>query len=133
MTVYCFLFSFLKYMAWTPFLVSDKFKNFRKTEMPSATTGGVAWRGSTCFVRARGVACYVRNNLSSTKRNFFPHDIETIFKEIFLPKTKPMKVGIVYWTPSQTRFLKTMNEHFYEPDTINKEIYILGDFNINLY
>ena len=56
-----------------------------------------------------------------------------IFIEIFLPKTKPMKVGIVYWTPSQTRFLETMNEHFYEPDTINKEIYILGDFNINLY
>ena len=56
--------------------------------MPSPTTGGVAWRGSTCFVRARGVACYVRNNLSSTKRNFFPHDIETIFKEIFLPKNQ---------------------------------------------
>ena len=79
-----------------------------------------------------GVACYVRNDLSFTKRNYFPHDIETIFIEIFLPKTKPMTVGIVYRPPSQTSFLETMNEHFYKLDTINKETYILGDFNISL-
>ena len=48
----------------------------------------------------RGVTCYVRNDLSFTKINYFPHDIETIFKEIFLPKTKPMTVGIVYRPPS---------------------------------
>ena len=75
----------------------------------------------------------MRNDLSFTKRNYFPHDIETIFIEIFLPKTKPMTVGIVYRPPSQTSFLETMNEHFYKLDTINKETYILGDFNINLY
>ena len=80
-----------------------------------------------------GVACYVRNGLSFTKRNYFPHDIETIFIEIFLPKTKPMTVGIVYWPPSQTSFLETMNEYFYKLVTTNKEIYIPGDFNINLY
>ena len=80
-----------------------------------------------------GVACCVRNDLSFTKRNYFSHDIETIFIEIFLPKTKPMAIGIVYRPPSQTSFLETMNEHFHKLDTINKETYILGDFNINLY
>ena len=80
-----------------------------------------------------GVACYVRNDLNFTKRNYFPHDIETIFIEIFLPKTKPMRIGIVYRPPSQTSFLETMNEHFYKLETINKETYILSDFNINLY
>ena len=80
-----------------------------------------------------GVACYVRNDLGFTERNDIPHDIETIFIEIFLSKTKPMTVGIVYRPPSQTSFLETMNEHFYKLDTINKETYILGDFNINLY
>ena len=68
-----------------------------------------------------GVACYVRNGLSFTKINYFPHDIETIFIEIFLPKTKPMTVGIVYWPPSQTNFLETMNEHFYKIDTSTKK------------
>ena len=75
----------------------------------------------------------MRNDLIFTKRNYFPNDIETIFIEISLPKTKPMTFGIVYRPSSQTSFLETMNEHFYKLDTINKETYILGDFNINLY
>ena len=79
------------------------------------------------------IACYVRNDLSSTKRIFFPHDIETIFIEIYLPKSKPMTVGIFYRSPSQTNFLESINENFYKLDTINKETYTLGDFNINLY
>ena len=79
-----------------------------------------------------GVARYVRSALSFTKINYFLHAIETIFIEIFLPKTKPMTVGIVYRSPSPTRILETMNKHFYKLDAINKETYILGGFNINL-
>ena len=75
----------------------------------------------------------MRHNLSFTKRNYFPRNIETIFKVIFLPKTKPMTFGVVYRPTSQTSFLETMNEHFYKLDTTNKETYILSDFNINLY
>ena len=56
-----------------------------------------------------------------------------LFIEIFLPKTMPMTVGMVYPPPSQTSFLEIMNEHFYKLDAINKETYILGDFNVNLY
>ena len=43
-----------------------------------------------------------------------------------------MTVGIVYRPLSQTRFLETMNEHFYKLHAVNKEAYILDDFNINL-
>ena len=75
----------------------------------------------------------MRNDLGFTERNYFPHDIETIFIEIFLLKTKPMAVAIVYRPPSQTSFLETMNVHFYKLDTINKETHILGDFKVNLY
>ena len=75
----------------------------------------------------------MRNDSSFTKRNYLPHDIETIFIEIFLPKTEPMTVGIVYQPPSQTSFLETMHEHLYKLNTINKETYIIGDVNINLY
>ena len=62
----------------------------------------------------------MRNDLSFTKRNYFSRDIETVFIEIFLPKTKPMTIGIVFRPPSQTRFLETMNEYFYKLNTINK-------------
>ena len=30
-------------------------------------------------------------------------------------------------------FLQTLNENFAKRDTLKKEVYILGDFNINLY
>ena len=53
-----------------------------------------------------GLGCYVRNDLSFTKINYFPHDIETVFIEIFLPKTKSMTFGIVYRPPSQTSLLE---------------------------
>ena len=43
-----------------------------------------------------------------------------------------MTVGIIYRRPSQASFLETMNKHFYKLDTINKETYILGDFNLKL-
>ena len=75
----------------------------------------------------------MRNFLSFMKIIFFPQDIETICIETFLPKTNPVIVGMVCRTPSQTNFLETTNECFYKLDTINKETYILGDFNINLY
>ena len=42
-------------------------------------------------------------------------------------------VGIVYRPPSQTSFLETRNEDFYKLDTVNKETYTLGNFNIILY
>ena len=80
-----------------------------------------------------GVACYVSNNLSYIKKDFFPEEIENIFFEILLPKTKPITVGIIYRPPNQNNLLQTLNENFAKLDTLKKELYILGDFNINLY
>ena len=46
-----------------------------------------------------------------------------MFFEILLPKTKPITVEILYRPPNQNNFLQNLK----------KELYILGDFNINLY
>ena len=46
--------------------------------------------------KGRGVSCYVRNDLSYVEKDFFPEEIENIFFEIFLPKTKPITVRIIY-------------------------------------
>ena len=60
--------------------------------------------------------------------------MENVFFEIHLPKTKLITVGIVYYRPpNQTNFIKTLNQNFAKLDTTDKETYILGDFNINLY
>ena len=80
-----------------------------------------------------GVVCYIRNDLSYDVKSFFPPEIENSFFEILLPNTKPIIVGIIYRPPSQSEFLEIINTHFSKLDTNNNEIYILGNFNINLY
>ena len=48
-------------------------------------------------------------------------------------QTKQITVGIACRPPNETNFIKTLNEHFTKLDITNKETYILGDFNTNLY
>ena len=59
-------------------------------------------------------------------------DIEGIFFDILLPKTKPIFVGIFYRPPTCINLLECFNKHL---DDINleNEIFLLGDFNINLF
>ena len=79
-----------------------------------------------------GVACYVRNDLSLNIISVFPREIESVFLEILLPNSKAITVGTNYRPPNQSNFLKVLNENMNKIDSISNEIYILGDFNINL-
>ena len=67
------------------------------------------------------------------QKDFLPNVIENIFFEILLPKTTPITVGIIYRPPSQTNFLEILNMTFEKIDIDKKEIYILDDFNMNMY
>ena len=67
-----------------------------------------------------GVACYVRNNLNYIKKDFFPEEIENIFFEMLLLKTKPITGGIIYRPPNQSNFLQTLKENFAKLDTLKK-------------
>ena len=80
-----------------------------------------------------GDACYIRSDISYVQKHFFPNVIKNIFFEVLLPKTRPVTVGIMYRPPSQTNFLEILNMTFEKVDIDKKEIYILGDFNINMY
>ena len=80
-----------------------------------------------------GIVCYISNELSFDVKSFFPPEIGNVFFEILLLNTKPIVVGTIYRPPSQSKFLEIINTHFSKLDTNNNEIYILGDFNINLY
>ena len=78
-----------------------------------------------------GVACYIRNNICFNRKACMSDNIENIFIDLLFPKTKPISVGIIYKPPSQTQFLEQMITEFEALD-LNNEIYVLGDFNINL-
>ena len=80
-----------------------------------------------------GAACYIRSDISYAQKNVFPNVIENIFFEILLPKTTPITVRIMYRPPSLTNFLEILNMTFEKVDIDKKEIYILGDFNVNMY
>ena len=56
----------------------------------------------------------------------------SVFLKIFIPKLKPILIGIFYRPKSQNFFLETLIKDFESLNLDNKEIYILGDFNINL-
>ena len=59
-----------------------------------------------------GVDCCARNDLSYIEKEFFPEEIENIFFEMLLLKTKLITVGISHRTPNQNNFLQTLNENF---------------------
>ena len=79
-----------------------------------------------------GVACYIRNDIIYNVKSYLPKDIENIFFELLLPNTKPIVGGTIYRPLNQKDFMEIFNEQFFKVDTNNVEIYILGDFNINL-
>ena len=64
--------------------------------------------------------------------DFISKDIEGIVFDILLPKTKPITVGIFYRPPDQYDFLEVLTNNLESIGYLNKEIILLGDFNINL-
>ena len=52
------------------------------------------------------VACSVGKSLSYNHKTSFCCDIESIFIGIFLPKSKPVLVGVLYRPPGKTDFIK---------------------------
>ena len=59
-------------------------------------------------------------------------DIEGIFFDILLPKAKPIFTGIIYRPPTCINFLDFFNKHL-DDINLDNEIFLLGDFNINLF
>ena len=80
-----------------------------------------------------GVVMYVNKNIGAKERVNFSKEIENVFVDILLPKTKPILVGILY-NPFQTDFLHNLSTAISNTDNFdNQEVYLLGDFNINLW
>ena len=79
-----------------------------------------------------GVACYIKKDVCYNVKKHFSDDIENIFFDILLPKTKPITIGILYRPPKQHNFIEKLSDQFSKLHTEANEIYILGDLNVNL-
>ena len=73
-----------------------------------------------------GVICY-------NTKNCISNEIENIFVELLILKTKPITVRIVYKPPDQTNFLEILSNSLNSLKMLSEEWHILGDLNINLY
>ena len=58
-------------------------------------------------------------------------DIKGILFDILLPKTKPIFEGIICRPPNSINFLECFNKHLHDIN-LDNEIFLLGDFSINL-
>ena len=80
-----------------------------------------------------GVACYIRKSLSYNHQTSFCRNIESIFIDIFLPKSKTIFVGVLYRPPNKPDFIEHLNNSLKESNISNiPECYLISDFNVNL-
>ena len=77
------------------------------------------------------VICYATNKVCYNTKNCISNEIENIFVELLIPKTKPITVGIiVYKPPDQTRFLEILLNSLNSLNILSEEF--LEYLNINL-
>ena len=77
-----------------------------------------------------GVCMYIRSDISFSQRNDLDSDdLEILWCDILLPKSRPITVGACHRTPKQTDFIEKLEEILFMIRS-DSEIYILGDFNI---
>ena len=82
-----------------------------------------------------GVCIYVKSELCSNRKpEMESDDLEAIWIEISLPKTKPIIIGVGYRPPRQCDFFSKLESSFLKCDRLSEsEVYFLGDFNVNLF
>ena len=86
------------------------------------------------FSRREGrVACYNKKSLSYNHKPGLCPNIESIFTDIFFPKTKPILVSVTYWPSDKPKIIEYFDHSFKGSNTSNiQECYRIGDVNFNL-
>ena len=83
--------------------------------------------------RRSGVPYYIKSSIAYSYKDSFCSNTESIFVDMFLPKSKSIQLGILYRPPDKSDFVKHINNVFIETGVLDKqECYLLGDVNINL-
>ena len=84
-----------------------------------------------------GVAFYVKNGISYKERkDLHSPSIENIYIEIFVKKSKSFIVGCFYRPPDDSKYIcnnfnDCLNENIEFVSKENKEMILMGDFNVN--
>lgn len=82
-----------------------------------------------------GVCIYVRNDIIFNHRSDLNHDeLEAVWVELLLPRTKPILTGAIYRPPKQNSFYQDFENFLMTKgiDFSKNETIIIGDFNTNI-
>ena len=71
------------------------------------------------FRRGGGVGCFVKNSISYNRNLIFAL-MQSIFIQIFLPKSKPVLVGILYRPPDKYGFVNCLECTFSDTTLMKK-------------
>ena len=81
---------------------------------------------------AGGVCAYIRENLAfNTRPDLNNNDLEDLWFEILLPKSKPLYIGVCYRTSNNNKYLDCLESTLSKLRT-DCDFVVLGDFNICL-
>ncbi len=82
-----------------------------------------------------GVCIYLRSSINYKIRSYLiPPELEAVCLEITKPQSKPFIVTTIYRPPNATaEFFDHLEKLIKQIDDENKEMYILGDLNCNLF
>ena len=84
-----------------------------------------------------GVLCYIRNDISFQRRlDLEKPELEAIWIELFIPKSKSLLISVVYKPPESSRhlhknFTTIFDDMISTAVSENKEILLSGDLNVN--
>ena len=81
-----------------------------------------------------GVCAYIRKDIAfNTRPDLSNEDMEGLFIDILLPKTKPILCGVIYRRPTQYNFYDVLETTLSASESFtNSETIILGDFNTDV-
>ncbi len=93
-----------------------------------------AYRKVISIKHIQGVCVYVRSDIGFNQRMDLNNDqIEAVWLNILLPKSKPILVGACYRPPDQTMFYEILDEVCSKcTDFVNSEVIMIGDFNTDI-
>ena len=90
-------------------------------------------RNDRCDQHGGGIIVYIKSGLSYSRRTDLEPNIESVWIELTLKNSSSILVGFIYRKPScnLTAWSETMETNLEIAYTEDKEIMLLGDFNIN--
>ena len=80
-------------------------------------TEGYDLIGKDCFRKGSGVASFIKHSIAYSHKNNMRLNRESIFTEIYTPKSKPFIVTILYSPSDKINFVNCIDQIFSEYNT----------------